>query len=199
MAAVCQYEPGARIIVVDDGIDTLLDDVEVVRGVQPFVFARNCNLGIKAAGHDDVILLNDDALLRSPGGFTAMLDALRDHPEYGLCGAASNHVGNRNQWDLDIGFRDEPRMVCFVCVAIPRRTIEMVGLLDERFVAYGFDDDDYCLRVRRAGLKIAVHDGCLIDHGSLRSTFRGDPRTPATMDYNARLFKEKWGADAHAL
>ena len=34
-----------------------------LEGVKPFIFARNCNLGIRAAGSDDVVLLNDDALL----------------------------------------------------------------------------------------------------------------------------------------
>ena len=39
--------------------------------MKPFVFARNVNLGIEAAGDADVILMNDDATqLRTPYGFT---------------------------------------------------------------------------------------------------------------------------------
>jgi GT2 family glycosyltransferase len=171
-----------------------------VRDVEmPFVYARNCNIGIESAGDNDVILLNDDALLQTPGGFTAMQRAATEHPEYGIIGAVTNVVGNQNQLPQEIGLREDPRMVCFVCVLIPRRTIERVGLLDEEFIGYGFDDDSYCLRVRRAGLKIGIYDGCFVDHGSLRSTFRGDPRTPANLTQNAAIFKQKYGADNWAL
>ena len=191
VAAVREHEPDARIVVVDDGCESLPDDVHVVPGVKPFVFARNANIGISAAD-DDVILLNDDALLKTARGFTVMLDELRQRPEYGICGATCNSVGNTNQFPRGEGFRFEPRMVCFVCVAIPQRTIQRVGLLDERFVGYGYDDDDYCLRVRAAGLKIGITDHCYVDHKHLTSTFRGHGH--ADLGHNRQLFTAKWGA-----
>lgn len=190
VAAVRKHEPECRIIVVDDGLDKSPGDVRCIPGVKPFVFARNANLGI-AAAQDDVILLNDDALLQTPRGFTVMLDELAARPDYGLVGATCNNVGNRNQFPQGIGFRFEPRMVCFVCVAIPKSTIAKVGLLDERFVGYGFDDDDYCLRVRTAGMKIGVTDNCYVDHSHLTSTFRG--RGHCDLVPNQRIFQQKWG------
>lgn len=197
--AVHAAEPDARVIVVDDGVDKsdLADPVgwlTFIEGVKPFVYARNCNLGIQEAGADDVVLLNDDALVVTPGGLSLMQQAARVTPEVGVVGSTCNNVGNRAQWPQGIGFREEARMVCFVCVLIPRRTIDAVGLLDEEFVGYGFDDDSYCLRVRRAGLKIAIHDGCYCDHGSLVSTYRGDPRTAANLEQNAAIFRRKYGA-----
>lgn len=193
-----------------------------VEGVKPFVYARNINRGIKHAyrhpvtidwvtfaepeiaaipsivedgNPDGVILLNDDALLQTPGGFTTMARACKDFPEYGLIGATTNVVGNPNQFHRGIGLRSEPRMVCFLCVYIPRTTLQRVGLLDERYITYGLDDDDYSFEVRKAGLKIGVHDACYVDHGSLRSTFRGDPKTPADFQPNMKRFIEKWGTD----
>ena len=85
-------------------------------------------------------------------------------------------------------------MVCFVCVYIPRTTIERVGLLDERYVDYGSEDDDYCLSVRKAGLKIGIHDGCYVEHGKLPSTFRSG-RNADIRPNKARL-RDKWGDDA---
>ena len=93
-------------------------------------------------------------------------------------------------------------MVCFVCVYIPRSTIDSVGLLDERFVGYGLDDDDYSLRVRDAGLKIGIFDRCFVDHGSLTSSYRGpDNNRGKGGDYrpNMKLFIEKWGVDNRGL
>jgi hypothetical protein len=172
VAAVRAAGEACRIIVADDfdgAARFLLPQYETVdwqKGINPFVFSRNVNIGIRAAEGDDVILLNDDALLKTRGGFTAM---------------------------QRIGLREEPRMVCFVCVFIPRRTIETVGLLDERFVGYGCDDDDYCLRVSRAGLKIGIFDGCYVDHASLRSTFRGTALSAGDYRANLKIFTEKWG------
>jgi GT2 family glycosyltransferase len=74
-----------------------------------------------------------------------------------------------------------------------------VGLLDERFVGYGFDDDDYSLRVRLAGLLVGIHDGCYCDHGSLKSSYRGEPKTAANLVENGRIFRQKWGAGNHDL
>ena len=198
----------ARIIVVDDGVDRsrhewLKPDKPSISsegayfepGVKPFVFARNINIGIRAAGDDDVILLNDDALLKTRHGFSSLV--AHAHNGEGMVAAACDTVGNPNQFNHGLigTIRPAPRMVCFVCVYIPRSTINSVGLLDERFIGYGLDDDDYCLRVRRAGLKIGIFDGCYVDHGSLESSFRGGAQAGGDFTGNMRLFIQKWGTD----
>jgi hypothetical protein len=193
--AVRANESEAQITCVWDG--PFIDRPEGARiGVKPFVFARNVNNGITAnPDAEGYIILNDDAILKTPGGFSVLQQAAKDHPEYGIIAATTNNVGNLNQRPQGIGLREDPRMVCFVCVYFPRTTIETVGLLDERFVGYGMDDDDYCLRVRNAGLKIGIHDGCFVDHGSLKSSYRGDPGKTADFRPNLELFKQKWGVD----
>ncbi len=204
VAAVRAAGETCRIVVADDfdgPTRFLLPEYEPVdwhKGLKPFVFSRNVNIGIRAAESDDVILLNDDALLKTRGGFTAMQRIAEEHPEYGIVASTCCNVGNRRQWPQGVGLREEPRMVCFVCVFIPRRTIETVGLLDERFVGYGCDDDDYCLRVRMAGLKIGIFDGCYVDHGSLKSTFRGTELSAGNYQPNLKLYAEKWGASEGA-
>lgn len=190
------------LIVVDDGLAYIPDSCEgamFIKGVKPFVFASNINLGItEAMGRpniEGVVLLNDDAVLNTPRGFSVLARAAKDHPEYGIIASTCNNVGNLAQRPQGIGLREEMRMVCFVAVYIPRTTIETVGVLDSRFSGYGLDDDDFCLRVRKSGLKIGIHDGCYVDHGSLRSTYRGDPQAPADYRPNLELFKQKWGTD----
>jgi len=191
----------ARIIVVDDGVDCSgmlwqWGEVGFITGKKPFVFARNVNIGIRAAGDDDVILLNDDALLKTPLGFTSLSEIFRAYGNLGLIATACDTVGNPNQFRQRGGrLRAESRMVCFVCVYIPRSTINKVGLLDQRFVGYGLDDDDYCLRVRNAGLKLGIFDGCYVDHASLKSSFRGEEGAGGDFNGNMKLFIEKWGVD----
>jgi GT2 family glycosyltransferase len=170
-----------------------LPPVRVIPVNEDFIFARNCNIGIKAApANHDIVLLNDDALLRTKGGFTQMQAALIN-PQIGIVGAVTNVAGQPLQMPHGIGLR-EVSFFAFVCVLIRRTTINRVGLLDERYcIDYGVEDNDYCEAVKRAGLKCAVYDHCFVDHSSLISTYRGDPHGYRSFAQNQKLFCEKWG------
>lgn len=195
--------PGNEVIVVDDGIDYLkfrerypgcfAPVSKWVEGVQPFIFSRNINLGIAAAGENDVILLNDDTILRTNEGFSLLSSVAKSAPEYGVVSAACN---NATPWQAPAGsksIREVERVVSFVCVFISRETINKIGLLDERFTEYGWEDNDYCHRVELAGLKLGVFDGCVIDH-CLDSTFRGGQQA-RDIAPGARIYHNKWGDD----
>lgn len=195
--AVRRAEPTSDIVVVDDGIDWseagyLKHRVRVVEGVKPFVFARNMNLGIRACA-GDVVLLNDDAILETAFGFHELEEASKAHPEFGVISAVTNVVGNLAQQPRDAGLREEPRTLAFVCVYISRATIDHVGLLDERFSSYGWEDNDYCRRVREAGLKLGIFDDCFVDHSSLHSTFRGLPHAAGDIAAGREIYRAKWG------
>lgn len=190
-----------RAIAVDDGLDEWefkqeFEPFSLCAGAKPFIFSRNMNIGVRMAGANDVILLNDDAVLQTPEGFGLLQREADEHPEYGIIGAVTNVTGQALQKPRGIGLREVPH-IAFVCVLIPRRTIARVGLLDERYcLDYGCEDRDYCEAVRRAGLKVGVHDGCFVDHASLQSTFRGDPHASRSFARNWALFQQKWGLSA---
>jgi glycosyltransferase involved in cell wall biosynthesis len=201
--AVWQHDPCLRIIVVDDGVDwnrcidlapsqawgAVMDNA--VPGQKPFVFARNANIGIRAAGTDDVILLNDDALLTTYCGFSEM--QRRNSEELALVGAVTNLTGQPLQRPMKIGVRPVLHFA-FVCVLIPRAVIDTVGLLDERYcLDYGVEDRDYCEACQRAGVGVYVDDACFVDHSKLTSTFRGHPESPKSFVRNYELFRQKWG------
>jgi GT2 family glycosyltransferase len=47
----------------------------------------------------------------------------------------------------------------------------MVGPFDESFPGYGYEDTDYCIRARRAGLSCGVSD-VIVEHGvTVKSNF----------------------------
>lgn len=224
IAAVRKHEPDARIIVIDDDTGSDVYTVcmetacEQLRGFKPFIFSRAVNQGIRAAGDSDCVILNDDAILETPGGFSIMASAAADNPEVGIVGAVTDLTGQPLQCrqrnvQIEDAAREMPAYglravehIAFVCVLIPARTREALralswrddhvfsdGFLDERYTAYGSDDLDYCMQVRQAGLLVTVHDGCYINHGSLKSSYRGDPRSPGDIWKNHRLLRAKWG------
>jgi GT2 family glycosyltransferase len=190
-----------HIVVVDDGArreaEPQLPAIRWVQGVTPFIYARNANLGIRAAA-TDVILLNDDARLITPNGFTLLARRARRQSRMGVCSAGiRGTVGNPRQVAVRPNyFRREARTLAFVCVYIPYAVYRRVGPLDERFSGYGFEDNDYCARVREAGFELAVWDRCVVDHGGeLPSTFRARADVTALLQHNRSLFREKWGRD----
>ena len=199
--ALLAQEPGLapeRIVVVDDGArqaaESQLPPIRWVPGQKPFVFARNANLGVEATD-TDVILLNDDACLVTPNGFSRLAQVARDRAEVGVCSAGiAGVIGNPRQLaSRQPGFRYEDNTLAFVCVYIPRSVYTRVGPLDERFVGYGFDDNDYCRRVLAAGLRLGIWDGCVVDHsGRLPSSFRGRPDLRDCFLLNQRLYHDKW-------
>lgn len=166
-------------------------------GEKPFNFARNVNLGISEAYDyisregqllrsqklNDVVLCNDDAILETPGGFTAMQQFCRENPKYGLLSARVKghaHPIHAHKVEGLTGILEAPIDIPFVCVYIPRKVLDKVGPLDERFtgsidgeMVYAGEDTDYCMRIRHAGYKLGVFNGCVVDHGTLPSTFRG--------------------------
>jgi hypothetical protein len=196
-----------RVIVVWDGDPDSVwrpwpwdcGECEHMDGRKPFSWPRNVNLGILAAGEDDVIICGDDTILKTPGGFSAMA-SLANAPMVGMLSAACNGVGNINQTQRPYSpvpgvghwYRPEPRMLCMVCCFIPRRVINTVGMLDQRFNSYACADDDLSYRIRQAGFNLGVLDGCFVDHETLPSTFRA-PGMDSSLEHGKRMFREKWG------
>lgn len=203
VGAVRNAEPEMPIVVVNDGLifgalaPLRYSNVSVVPGRKPFIYARNINIGLSAATQlhepEGFILLNDDALVATPGGFTALGQEADARPEYGIISAVTNSAGNPNQYSRGSGFRDEPKVLCFVCVLVTRVALTLAGPLDERFIHYGWEDNDLCRRVRECGLRLGISESCYVDHLSLRSAFRGDPYKGADITRGAAIYRAKWG------
>jgi GT2 family glycosyltransferase len=201
VAAIRRHELAPRIIVVADGIPedarSAVAGVEWIEGIQPFCFARNINLGIKAAGRDDVILCNDDASLATPNGFTRMAVSART---FGIVSATINgRCCNPRQRQSSLYDQTEPDFLAFVCVYIPRSTIDAIGLLDEVFEVGNWEDNDYCRRAALAGIPLGICCGCTVDHPGGRSTFEQREDYRAILKANRARFEAKWRPTAIML
>lgn len=197
-----QNDSHSPIIVVEDGVLTgpsTLPHGHYLKGQSPFIYARNINAGIVAAGDRDVILMNDDAVLVT-GTITQLMDKALELGcivSASVRGAVNNPEQQERKWDYSNFPRESLTRVlnngylAFVCVAIPRNIIYRIGMLDERFITYGGEDVDYCHRAIVEDIPLAVCDGCVVDHGNiLTSTFRR--LSVPDIEYGLRILRGKW-------
>ncbi len=164
-----------NILVVCDRHQEAIDDCKQIFLPGPFVFARNVNAAMEYFPKDDIILVNDDCECVEED-FFPKLAAIAD--KYLNCGIMSplidGGVGNVLQqypkapiWQKV----NSPEIitdstVCFPCVFINRDLIDKIGGLDEDYVGYGFDDNDYCFRAIEAGFRTMITSSLRIKHGS---------------------------------
>lgn len=203
LEALKSKQPGwrERVIVYDNdhsgGVEQVCSDYNAMRldgGLQPFIFSRAVNECISSCPDRDVIVLNDDAILRTVCGFDKLHYEASTHPEFGiLSSSVFGFVGNPEQCNKPNAIPPFIRTaklhtVVFVCVHITRDVINKLGPLDERLIHYGWEDNLYCLQARASGYKLGVYDGCIVEHGSLPSTYRKPNAMPNT-DLNQRIFE----------
>ncbi|MHC1709843.1 MAG: glycosyltransferase family 2 protein [Methanomassiliicoccales archaeon] len=161
------------------------DNVVLILNQENKGYAGGNNDGMRAARGDCVVLLNNDTMA-TPGWLDSLLEPLEKDRSIGLICPVTNSAGNeqtvvipslneenyvevsRRYTSKSKGHLFETEKLGFYCVALRRDVLERVGLLDEKFGLGMFEDDDYCFRVKKAGYRLVINEGCFIYHkGSL--------------------------------
>ncbi|MDP3888601.1 MAG: glycosyltransferase family 2 protein [bacterium] len=153
-------------------------DVKLIENQENLGFAKANNQGLNKATGDFILLLNSDTQLKSDV-LSKMVEFAKNHQEAGVVGARLLNADGSIQpslyhfpsivgamWQYWMGKEkvyekyaaegNSPVSVDAVVGAamlIPKRTLNNVGLLDERYFMY-FEDLDYCRRVKKAGFKV---------------------------------------------
>ncbi len=207
-----------ELIVVDNGStdDTvsslrLMEDVVLIENDRNRGFPAACNQGLAAAHGDRLLLLNNDVVV-SRGWLDNMLDCLHADALHGAVGPVSNAASGAQMRPQPYQTMEEyrefaaaygrtvapPYLYCLrlvgFCLLIRREVYEKIGPLDERFGKGTFEDDDYSLRIRRAGYKLAIAAGTYVHHfGSM--TNRLNPEYHQLLVDNQQKFMDKWGVN----
>jgi len=212
-----------KLILVDngstDGVSEYFDSVPnatVVHSEANLGFPAGVNLGLAhAEGH--VLLLNSDTIVPRDW-LTRLLIVLEQSSRIGIVGPVSNNVSGPQQiptpniestdtieqiaqdcWDLHAAKSLEIDRVVGFCMLIHEKAFQDVGRLDETFGIGNFEDDDYCLRVRKAGYRICMAPGCFVFHYGSR-TFQSlgytDESYRELIQRNESEFNRKWGLQA---
>jgi GT2 family glycosyltransferase len=194
-------------------------DITVVRNRENRGWCGGVNQGIGLGQNPNVVLMNNDVEV-SQGWLSNLVAFLDTHPRIGAVGPLNSNPNDWQSVDrvrakivpqipdfrtedlhernriLGYHFRRAgiliEGMLAFFCVALKRRVINTVGLLDEAFVSGG-DDDDYCRRLRKAGYVLGLSlDTYVVHHSSTtqRSVFAAAQRRELRRQNLTRL-KEK--------
>lgn len=141
-------------------LDPSISGISLVKDDGPFCFARRVNKGFAKAGKNDVVVMGDDVELVTPDSFDIIS---REAPLRIVAASVRGRVGP--WWQTAGQNHCEVPFVSFTCVYIPRMVYEIVGPIEDAFPGYGYEDTDYCLRARRAGLSCGVSGSVIIEHG----------------------------------
>lgn len=185
-------------------------------GIEPFIYARAVNQAISQSfrkkefgnykppshvsliGYDDVVVMGDDVLITS--GSLNSINQIGIERGFGIISATVDGVvanpAQRISWrpQQELYITRELDYLAFVCVWINGQLIDQIGLLDERFNGYGFEDSDFCKRAQSAYWVFAVTNYCVVNHKRLPSSYRSQPGWTKLLKHNQQLYEEKWRA-----
>jgi GT2 family glycosyltransferase len=215
------HGPTYEIVIVDNGSsDGTAAYLAELMSRQPHVhrisnlhnrgFGPATNQGLGLAKGDVLVLLNDDTIV--PSGWLSRLCAHIEDPSIGLLGPVTNRSGNDCQIQTSYatygeflqlarqreasgqGALRDVAMLTMFCLAMRRDVLDRLGLLDEQFAIGMFEDDDYAMRARQAGLRIVCAEDVFVHHFGATSLGRlaANGRLGTLFEANRRRFEEKW-------
>ncbi|TBL81741.1 glycosyltransferase family 2 protein [Paenibacillus thalictri] len=209
-----------EIIVVDNGSDDgslqycRQEHIKFISLPSNRGFPAACNLGMRIASGDALMLLNNDVLV-TRNWLKNLLRCLYSGNEVGIVGPVTNFASGKQMVEIPYktseqaaGFSNTadpgkwlnvPRLIGF-CFLFKRELLHRIGLLDEQFSPGHFEDDDYCYRARSQGYRLLIAaDTFIYHHGSASFGKEGDDRVKQLIRRNYDKFVAKWGVDPHSF
>lgn len=177
LASIKKFEDDPKVLIVADRHNNDYGYSKVdLEG--KFSFAHSANTGILSAGEDDIILMNDDVRLLMPT-FKRLQKIAYADPKTGILspmvdGGCGNLFMRARQmkkvWPSDTSIHYCNGLggdrITFACVYIKRKLLDEIGLFDEGFANYGYDDADMCIRTIKAKWKLAITNRLTVQHGT---------------------------------
>jgi GT2 family glycosyltransferase len=191
-------------------------DIRVIYNKENLGFPKGCNQGIKMATGEEILLLNNDTIV-TPGWLENLRECLYSSESIGAVGPVTNSCPNYQS--IPINYDSVEDMIEFAekynygepkkweerlrligyCMLIKKEVIDKVGLLDEIFTPGNFEDDDYSLRMRKAGYKLILCKNSFIHHFGSASFEKKSKEFSELLIKNREKFFEKWGFDPYHI
>ena len=187
-----------------------LDGVQVLRIQGNLGFLRATNQAAAVARGRTLLLLNNDAFPR-PGALAAALATLEAEPQAGAVGgrlilpsgllqeagsivwADGSTLGYGRGLPPEAGavmFRRDVDYCSGAFLLTPRAVWQRLGGLDDAYAPAYYEETDYCLRLREAGLRVVYEPMAAVDHYEFGSEAKQGDALAATQ-HNRRRFRER--------
>lgn len=169
---------------------------KLIRNEQARGYTCAANQGLQQSSADFVVLLNSDTIVTA-GWVDRMVACAQSDPQIGIVGPLSNtaswqsipELEENGDWATnplppDISIENmgeivarysgriypEMKFLNGFCLMIRKTLIDEIGLFDEETFGAGYgEEDDYTLRARKAGWKLALADDVYIYHAQSKS------------------------------
>ena len=193
------------------------ENVSVVEYNFPFNYSAINNFAVKHSQGDVIVLLNNDTEVISDQWLEVMLGQLQQ-PNVGAVGVkllfgdrrvqhagdavgpggCADHFHSRLEED-DPGYfgraivAQDLSAVTAACLMVSRHVWEQLDGLDEENLAVAFNDVDFCLRVREAGLRVVFTPYAKLFHHESVSRGKDDsPEKAARAKREADYMRSRW-------
>lgn len=187
-------------------------DIKVIYNRDNLGFPKGCNQGIKIAQGENILLLNNDTVvtynwlenlvkcLYSDESIGAVGPVTNSLAYYSTIPVSYNSIEEMHEFAREYNLLDKEKweerlkLVGF-CLLIKREVINKIGLLDEIFTPGNYEDDDYSLRMRKAGYKLIFCKDTFIHHFGSVSWKKEYKDFSNLLSKNHQLFIDKWNID----
>jgi hypothetical protein len=182
-------------------------EIVILQTNKEFNYSSGVNRGIRASTTNNIILLNDDCFVKDKW-LSSLLRLAESEPRAGIVGSKLLHP-NGHIFDTGsyISLNDgkpvpvmsqpetaHPVKGYLACgLLIKRKTITDIGLFDEAYSPFLYEDADFCYRARSKGWQVYYCPESQVYHilgatvGKLNQAY-----VKSVLERNKQLFLERW-------
>ena len=189
------------------------EPLKIVRNKENKDYLLAANQGWKLVETPYVLHLNNDVTL-DPHCISLMLNPFVDS-QIGIVGAVQyflngtrepplrwfyrgdQNVGNLYRTELTKEQEEMSYVECdvvgFACAMVKREVWKSIGYFDEQFAPSMYEQEDYCLRAKKAGFKTVLVPNAYFVHRVAVTTADNPAYYQKVIRRNRELFRKKWG------
>ncbi|MBK8905051.1 MAG: glycosyltransferase family 2 protein [Anaerolineaceae bacterium] len=186
-----------EVVVVDNGssddsarfVRERFPRVQLIQNKENLGFSRGINAGLRQIQADVVVLLNNDVLVQ-PNWLAELIRPFHQDPQIGIVGCkllypdgTIQHLGAELTYPLahsrhfhykepdvsELPAVQEVPYVTGAALAVHQKVQAEIGLLDESFHPFYYEEVDYCYRARAAGYRVVVATKAVAIHNESAS------------------------------
>jgi GT2 family glycosyltransferase len=181
--------------------------VLVLQTNKDFSYASGVNRGIRASTTNNIVLLNDDCFVKDKW-LSSLLRVAESEPKAGIVGGKLLHPNGHildtgayisvNGESVPVISQSEtahPVNGYLECgLLIKRKTITDIGLFDESYSPFEYEDADFCYRARSKGWLVYYCPESEVYHiGGATIQKANKDYFKSVVERNKKLFLERWG------